>query len=117
MRSTLFLGPITVIILSLTVSFNTYAAKVVSGDNNSVAVAIDKYKDPEKSLSKTTKKAEKHCKKHNKIPRLERTEKAGKKDKGAIVYYSCISKDSESSEKETTKKSEISSEDADYNGY
>ena len=117
MRTTSILRLITILILSVIVSFNAYAAKVVAGDENSVAVAIDKYKNPEKSLSKTTKKAEKHCKKYNKIPRLERTEKAGKKDKGAIAYYSCVSKDSESIEKDTAKKSEESSKDTDYDGY
>ena len=108
---------ITIVILTLLLSCNAYAAKVVSGDENSATVAIDKFKNPEKSLSKATKKAEKHCKKHNKIARLERTEKAGKKDKGAIAYYSCISTDGKSSEKDTAIKSEESSEEADYGGY
>ncbi len=108
---------ISIFILSLILSYNAYAAKVVSGDENSVAVAIDKFKNAEKSLSKATKKAEKHCKKHNKISRLERTEKAGKKDKGAIAYYSCISKDGESSEKDTAINSEESSEEAEDYGY
>ena len=117
MRSTSLLQIIIVFIISLIVSFNAYAAKVVSGDENSAAVAIDKFKDPEKALSKTTKKAEKHCKKYNKIPRLERTEKAGKKDKGAVAYYSCVSKEEGPSEKDTEKISEESSDEADYSGY
>ena len=117
MHSNSLLRLITILILSLIASFNAYAAKVVSGDENSVAVAIDKFKDPEKALSKTTKKAEKHCKKHNKIPRLERTEKAGKKDRGAVAYYSCVLKESELSEKDTKKESLESGEEADYSGY
>ena len=75
MHSNSSLSLITIVILTLLLSCNAYAAKVVSGDENSATVAIDKFKNPEKSLSKATKKAEKHCKKHNKIARLERTEK------------------------------------------
>ena len=90
------------LVLTLSFSFflftNAQAAKVVSGDENSVVIAVEKAKNPEKSLSKASKEAGKHCKKHDKVAKLERTEKAGKKDKGAVAYYSCISQGDESSD-------------------
>ncbi len=89
---------------------NAQAAKVVSGDENSVVVAIEKAKNPEKSLSKASKAAGKHCEKHNKVAKLERTEKAGKKDKGAVAYYSCVSQGGESSDEAKVAESEESSD-------
>ena len=102
------------LMLSLIFSFlvfgNAQAAKVVSGDEDSVVVAIEKAKNIEKSLSKASKAAGKHCKKHNKVAKLERTEKAGKKDKGAVAYYSCVSQGGESNEEANVDKSEESSD-------
>jgi hypothetical protein len=105
------------LMLSLSFSFflftNAQAAKVVSGDENSVVVAVEKAKNPEKSLSKTSKEAGKHCKKHNKVAKLERTEKAGKKDKGAVAYYSCISQGDESRDEADEAKVDESEESSD----
>jgi hypothetical protein len=102
------------LVLSLIFSFFLFstaqAAKVVSGDENSVVVAVEKAKNAEKSLSKASKAAEKHCKKHDKVAKLERTEKAGKKDKGAVAYYSCVSQGGESSDEVKADESEESSD-------
>ena len=102
------------LVLSLFFSFflftNVQAAKVISGDENSVVVAIEKAKNPEKAFSKASKQAEKHCKKHDKVAKLERTEKAGKKDKGAVAYYSCVSQGGESSDEAKADESEESSD-------
>jgi len=90
---------------------NVLASSVVTGDENSVAVAMKKTKNLEKALSKASKTAKKHCKKHGKVAKLDRTEKGGKKDKAGVAYFSCVSEGGESAK--SSKEAEAS-ETTDY---
>ena len=104
---------ITLTTISLFLSENVLAE--ITGDENSVAVYMKKTKDLKDALKKATKEAEKHCKKYDKVAKLDRTEKGGKKDKSGVAYYSCVSEDGDSAEATEANESEESSEAAESN--
>ena len=96
--STKLVSVILILFVSLTIFSNASTSSVVTGDENSVAVAMEKTKNIQKALSKASKTANKHCDQFDKTAILDRTEKAGKKDKAGVAYFSCVSQGGESTE-------------------
>ena len=69
--------------------FGCSTTSTITADENSIPVSMGKTKDFNKAVSDAAKKAEKHCRKYDKSAKLERTEKAGSKDRAGVAYFTC----------------------------
>ena len=84
----LYLLFVTVLVLSCSTT------STITADENSISVAMGNTKDFNEAVSKAAKQAEKHCNKFDKSAKLDRTEKAGSRDRAGVAYFTCEAKSS-----------------------
>ena len=85
---------ICVFIISFLV-FGCSTTSTITADENSISISMGNTKDFNKAVSAAAKKAEKHCGKFDKSAKLDRTEKAGSKDRAGVAYFTCEASSSE----------------------
>jgi len=83
-----------IFILSLLV-FACSTTSTITADENAISISMGNTKDFNKAVSDAAKKAEKHCSKYDKSSKLDRTEKAGSKDRAGVAYFTCEASSSE----------------------
>ncbi len=75
--------------------FACSTTSTITADENAISIAMGDTKDFNEAVSDAAKKAEKHCSEYDKSAKLDRTEKAGSKDRAGVAYFTCEASSSE----------------------
>ena len=69
--------------------FACSTTSTITADENAISIAMGDTEEFNEALSDAAEQAEKHCDKYEKSAKLDRTEKAGKKDRSGVAYFTC----------------------------
>ncbi len=72
--------------------FACSTTSTITADENAISIAMGDTKDFNEAVSDAAEQAEKHCDKYDKSAKLERTEKAGSRDRAGVAYFICDAK-------------------------
>jgi len=65
------------------------STSTITANEHAISIAMGDTEKFNEALSDAAEKAEKHCDKYDKSAKLDRTEKAGKKDRSGVAYFTC----------------------------